>query len=115
MSSKDPETLRTATTLEKQALVAEDTSSSDQQLEKDASVWQDAQDTVGLAAPMFLSMLSWVGMKTTDSALLGHVSADALAAAALSDLVRARSNRTVKRYAIPIVPYFNSHFLSYCQ
>jgi MATE family multidrug resistance protein len=30
--------------------------------------------------------LSWVGMKTTDSALLGHVSAQALAAAALSDL-----------------------------
>jgi multidrug resistance protein, MATE family len=93
MSSKDPETLRTATTLEKQALVEDDTSTSDQNVEKDASVWQDAQDTVGLAAPMFLSMLSWVGMKTTDSALLGHVSADALAAAALSDLVRTHKNR----------------------
>ncbi len=36
--------------------------------------------------PIFLAMISWLGMKTTDTALLGHVSADALAAAALSDL-----------------------------
>ena len=36
-------------------------------------------------------MLSWVGMKTTDSALLGHVSAQALSAAALSDLVSTKS------------------------
>jgi len=50
------------------------------------SIAHDIGDTMALGAPIFLSMLSWVGMKTTDSALLGHVSADALAAAALSDL-----------------------------
>jgi Na+-driven multidrug efflux pump len=89
MSSKDPETLRTEVTLEKKALVAEITSGDgdDENVDEAVSVWHDAQDTVGLAVPMFLSMLSWVGMKTTDSALLGHLSADALAAAALSDLV----------------------------
>jgi hypothetical protein len=52
------------------------------------AVLDDALDTVFLAVPIFASMVSWVGMKTTDSALLGHVSAEALAAASLSDLVR---------------------------
>ena len=46
----------------------------------------DVIDTVKLGVPIFISMLSWVGMKTTDTALLGHVSRDALSAAALSDL-----------------------------
>jgi len=46
----------------------------------------DAIDIIRLAIPIFCSMLSWVGMKTTDSALLGHVSSQSLAAAALSDL-----------------------------
>jgi len=50
------------------------------------SILEDARDTIFLGIPIFLSMLSWVGMKTTDAALLGHVSADALVAAALSDL-----------------------------
>ena len=50
------------------------------------SLRQDIHDTIWLAGPIFASMLSWVGMKTTDTALLGHVSANALAAAALSDL-----------------------------
>jgi MATE family multidrug resistance protein len=50
------------------------------------TVWQDAIDTVYLSAPIFLAMFSWVGMKTTDTALLGHVSSEALAASALSDL-----------------------------
>ena len=31
-------------------------------------------DIVGLAAPIFVSMVSWIGMKTTDTALVGHVS-----------------------------------------
>ena len=62
-----------------------DTSGDD---EKHPSILHDAYDTVVLGIPIFFSMLSWVGMKTTDSALLGHVSSDALAAAALSDLVR---------------------------
>jgi MATE family multidrug resistance protein len=55
-------------------------------VESSESVSQDAHDTLLLGIPIFLAMLSWVGMKTTDSALLGHVSAEALAAAALSDL-----------------------------
>ncbi|KAI2511274.1 MatE-like protein [Fragilaria crotonensis] len=46
----------------------------------------DCWDTIKLGFPIFLAMLSWVGMKTTDSSLLGHVSASALASAALSDL-----------------------------
>lgn len=49
-------------------------------------VWQDAIDILRLSGPIFLAMLSWLGMKTTDTALLGHVGAEALAAAALSDL-----------------------------
>lgn len=50
------------------------------------SVIEDVIDTSKLAVPIFVAMLSWVGMKTTDSALLGHVSLEALSAAALSDL-----------------------------
>jgi Na+-driven multidrug efflux pump len=53
-----------------------------------STIWRDVNDTIMLGIPIFFSMLSWVGMKTTDSALLGHVSAQALSAAALSDLVR---------------------------
>ncbi|GKY92659.1 hypothetical protein MPSEU_000235900 [Mayamaea pseudoterrestris] len=55
-------------------------------METPDSILKDAQDTFVLGIPIFLAMLSWVGMKTTDTALLGHVSAEALAAAALSDL-----------------------------
>ena len=46
----------------------------------------DAIDTLHLAAPIFISRVSFTGMKTTDTALLGHVSGEALSAAALSDL-----------------------------
>jgi multidrug resistance protein, MATE family len=53
---------------------------------EDGSVYSDAKDTILLGFPIFLAMLSWVGMKTTDSALLGHVSSQALSAASLSDL-----------------------------
>jgi hypothetical protein len=56
--------------------------------DKHPTILHDAYDTVVLGIPIFCSTLTWVGMKTTDSALLGHVSAEALAAAALSDLVR---------------------------
>jgi hypothetical protein len=52
------------------------------------TIVHDVYDTIKLGIPIFFSMLSWVGMKTTDSALLGHVSSQALSAAALSDLVR---------------------------
>ncbi|KAL7478658.1 hypothetical protein ACHAW6_004409 [Cyclotella cf. meneghiniana] len=47
---------------------------------------KDAVDTIQLALPIFISRVSYVGMKTTDTALLGHVSGEALSAAALSDL-----------------------------
>lgn len=51
------------------------------------SSWcNDVYDTTKLAVPIFFSRLSWVGMKTTDTAFLGHVSAEALSASALSDL-----------------------------
>ncbi|KAL3799012.1 hypothetical protein HJC23_005151 [Cyclotella cryptica] len=47
---------------------------------------KDVVDTIHLALPIFISRVSYVGMKTTDTALLGHVSGQALSAAALSDL-----------------------------
>ena len=51
-----------------------------------ASIIEDIIDTFHLALPIFISRVSNVGMKTTDTALLGHVSGKALSAAALSDL-----------------------------
>ena len=39
-----------------------------------------------LASGMFVSRVAYTAMKVTDSALLGHVSKEALSAAALSDL-----------------------------
>lgn len=50
------------------------------------SIAEDAWDILQLGAPIFISRLSFVGMKTTDTALLGHVSRKALSASALSDL-----------------------------
>jgi Na+-driven multidrug efflux pump len=50
------------------------------------SIASDAWDIIQLGAPIFVSRLSFVGMKTTDTALLGHVSREALSASALSDL-----------------------------
>lgn len=52
------------------------------------TIYADAFQTATLAVPIFLSKASFTGMKVTDAALLGHSSADALAAASLSDLVR---------------------------
>jgi len=43
-------------------------------------------DILKLAFPIFITSLSWVGKKTTDTALLGHLSQKALAASALSDM-----------------------------
>ncbi|KAL7545794.1 hypothetical protein ACHAWF_009139, partial [Thalassiosira exigua] len=51
-----------------------------------SDIWEDVADTLRLAIPIFVSRVSSVGMKTTDTALLGHVSGRALSAAALSDL-----------------------------
>ena len=50
------------------------------------SLKDEAWDILRLGVPIFVARLSWVGMKTTDTALLGHVSSEALSAAALSDL-----------------------------
>jgi MATE family multidrug resistance protein len=49
-------------------------------------ILDDAADILKLGIPIAISYLSWVGKKTTDTALLGHVSQEALAAASLSDL-----------------------------
>ena len=50
------------------------------------SLTAEAADIFKLAVPIFIARLSFVGMKTTDTALLGHVSREALSASALSDL-----------------------------
>jgi len=50
------------------------------------NICKEAMDTIGLAVPIFLARVSFVGMKATDTALLGHVSSEALSASALSDL-----------------------------
>lgn len=64
--------------------------SSSSPLDNDAhdlpSLMDDAWDILKLGIPIFIARLSWVGKKTTDTALLGHVSAEALSASALADL-----------------------------
>mmetsp|Transcript_14773 Transcript_14773/g.27674 ORF Transcript_14773/g.27674 Transcript_14773/m.27674 type:complete len:273 (+) Transcript_14773:199-1017(+) len=50
------------------------------------TIADDVVDILRLGVPIAISYLSWIGKKTTDSALLGHVSQKALAAASLSDL-----------------------------
>jgi multidrug resistance protein, MATE family len=50
------------------------------------TILEETWDILLLSVPIFISRLSFVGMKTTDSALLGHVSRKALSASALSDL-----------------------------
>ena len=59
---------------------------SHQLLHYNESYMAEVLDTITLAVPIFFSSISWVGMKTTDTALLGHISSEALSAAALSDL-----------------------------
>lgn len=80
----DPEITSEETSLLKPSIEASEPDHADD--EREATVLKDVVDTLVLGTPIFMAMLSWVGMKTTDTALLGHVSADALAAAALSDL-----------------------------
>jgi len=53
---------------------------------KEHTVYEDIVEILNLAFPIFLTSFSWVGKKTTDTGLLGHLSQDALAASALSDL-----------------------------
>mmetsp|Transcript_3241 Transcript_3241/g.7117 ORF Transcript_3241/g.7117 Transcript_3241/m.7117 type:complete len:504 (+) Transcript_3241:125-1636(+) len=50
------------------------------------TILEDVIETLTLAFPIFITSLSWVGKKTTDTGLLGHLSKEALAASALSDL-----------------------------
>jgi len=51
-----------------------------------ASWRETAAGILALAPALFIGQLGWVGMKVTDTALLGHVGTHALAAASLSDL-----------------------------
>ena len=44
------------------------------------------RSTLALMPAIFVGRIGWVGMKVTDTALLGHVSSHALTASALSDL-----------------------------
>ena len=82
-SSTDPEVAKTETS----PLVEKKRSLSTKHAQhQKPTVWEDAIDTFKLGVPIFVSMLSWVGMKSTDTALLGHVSREALSASALSDL-----------------------------
>jgi hypothetical protein len=48
--------------------------------------WTVAEELVKLAFGMFFARVSWVIIKVTDSALLGHVSTAALAASSVGDL-----------------------------
>ena len=48
--------------------------------------WTVAEELVKLAFGMFFARVSWVIIKVTDSALLGHVSTSALAASSVGDL-----------------------------
>jgi hypothetical protein len=51
---------------------------------------EEVADIVKLAIPLFFSMVSWIAMKTTDTALLGHTGTKYLEASALSDLWTSR-------------------------
>eukprot|EP00035_Acanthoeca_spectabilis_P006906 m.130486 g.130486 ORF g.130486 m.130486 type:complete len:494 (-) comp13713_c0_seq8:102-1583(-) len=55
-------------------------------LEKQLTVLEELRDIFRLTVPLFFSSLSWVAMKTTDTALLGHSGTKYLEASALSDL-----------------------------
>eukprot|EP00403_Amphidinium_massartii_P021485 CAMPEP_0178389758 /NCGR_PEP_ID=MMETSP0689_2-20121128/10291_1 /TAXON_ID=160604 /ORGANISM="Amphidinium massartii, Strain CS-259" /LENGTH=505 /DNA_ID=CAMNT_0020010237 /DNA_START=4 /DNA_END=1521 /DNA_ORIENTATION=- len=51
-----------------------------------ASALREVVAILRIMLPIFMSMVSWVAMKVTDTAVVGHVSTDYLAAVALSDL-----------------------------
>lgn len=76
---------------EKKPLLAKANVSIEEEKAEDGSsglptIKEEAWDILRLGVPIFIARLSFVGMKTTDTALLGHVSRQALSAAALSDL-----------------------------
>lgn len=51
-----------------------------------ASCLEELVNLIKLTLPIFVAMVAWVAMKTTDTALLGHVSTEKLSAASYSDL-----------------------------
>ncbi len=51
----------------------------------------EVSDIVKLALPLFISGVAWVALKTTDTALVGHVGTRELAAVALADLYTSSS------------------------
>ena len=53
---------------------------------KPVAVHSELRDLFALTAAVFVASVSWVAMKTTDTALLGHVGTNALSAASLSDI-----------------------------
>lgn len=50
------------------------------------SLKQELRTIFFLALPIFVAVSSWLGMKITDTAVLGHVGTDYLSAASLSDI-----------------------------
>ena len=60
----------------------------DEQLsqEHELSFTQECLDLISLVVPIAISRLAWVGMKTTDTALIGHTQTRYLSASAVSDL-----------------------------
>jgi len=59
-------------------------------------------DLLKLSLPIFVSYVSWVGMKTTDTAILGHVGTEYLSAAALSDLYTSSSGVMIEGSVLTI-------------
>ena len=78
MASTDPED--GAAPLEEPLIAPEATT------EEQVQVTTELADLLGLTAAFFVSSVSWVAMKSTDTAILGHVGTRYLDATALSDL-----------------------------
>lgn len=85
--------------------------------EQPTALVDDAIDIFNLAVPIFTSRVSYTGMKTTDTALLGHVSGKALSAAALSDLYTMCTAVLIRGRALTILvgqtSGANNHYLAF--
>ena len=79
MASTDPED--GAAPLEEPLLEAPEATTEEQ-----VHLSTELADLLGLTAAFFVSSVSWVAMKSTDTAILGHVGTRYLDATALSDL-----------------------------
>jgi len=55
------------------------------------SFGKELAEIISLALPISVGRISWTGMKTTDTALLGHVGTEFLAASSVSDLYTSSS------------------------